>query len=111
MSDPFSFKKLIASPFTGMYWIKVIMFMFGMGFILMVVRAFYIAYIHPPKTQTQAVQIINPQKGANINIGQKGDGKKSWLDPYLEVFVEGTKGIYNSDQYEGKVGVRLGLRF
>lgn len=109
MSGPFSWGKLLSSPFTGMYWIKVIMFAFGMSFIGMVGWAFYKAYFAKPAETQQQVNSIQAQPGSTINIGQKADS--SGRDFFAEPFVEGLYDITGDSAFEGKVGIRLGMRF
>jgi hypothetical protein len=110
--EAFSILKLLRSPMTGLFWVKTIMFAFGIGFIGFVCFGVYKAYFKKPDdTQKQVVKIVSPQAGANINIGQQNEEKREWLDPFSEVFIEGTKGIHGDKDYGAKIGIRIGLRF
>jgi len=53
LSESFDPVKLVTSPFTGMFWVKIIMFGLGLAFLGMVGWAVYKAYFNPDPTTTQ----------------------------------------------------------
>jgi len=109
--NAFSILKLVKSPFTGLFWVKTMMYIFGMAFIAFVSYGVYKAYFKkPPPTQAQNVNIDSPQPGSIFNFGQSGKTTIS-PDPFIEVFVEGTHGLGGDGDHEGKVGIRLGIEF
>ena len=68
MSEGFSFIKLIKSPFTGLYWIKVVMLGIGLFFIFGVGYTGYKA-ITKPTTKQDANSIINHYYQPNVHFG------------------------------------------
>jgi hypothetical protein len=52
MSEPFDWKKLLTSPFTGLYWVKVTMMGLGICMIGFVLYGMYKAYIKKPLPNT-----------------------------------------------------------
>lgn len=61
VSESFSIKKLALSPFTGLYWIKVIMFGLGLSALFFIGYGVHKAYFKKPlPTNTQtAKEIVN----------------------------------------------------
>jgi len=103
MAEAFDVKKLATSPFTGLFWVKTIMFGLGLGCIFFIGYGVYTAYFKPkPLPQTQNITI---EEGANVDIIQKQDAPKKKFIPFVEGFVEQKSG---SDM---ETGIRAGLRF
>jgi hypothetical protein len=50
--EPINLVKAVTSPFTGLYWIKVIMYMFGAGFLIFVGLGVYRGYFKKPSPTT-----------------------------------------------------------
>ena len=115
MSEKFSIIKLLKSPFSKMFWVKSIMFLFGIGFLAFVAYGVYKAYFKkPPDTQAQIVKIESPQAGSVINFGQKNSDDDSFFDPFAEVYVEGSRDLYNQDDrdpFAVRAVIKLGIRF
>lgn len=112
MSEPFDAGKLVKSPFTGLFWVKVVMYMLGMLTLVFVGYGVYKAYFKKPdptQHQTQEIKEIVVEKGATLNLGQQtGDIKKrKWYIP--APFVDVYSFVETNDQ-KG-VGVRFGGRF
>lgn len=60
MADQFDIKKLVTSPFTGVYWVKVVMFGLGIGCLAFIGYGVYKAYFKKPlPTTTQQGQRDN----------------------------------------------------
>jgi hypothetical protein len=61
MSEPFSFRKLITSPMTPLYWVKVVMIGGGIFFLLFVGNAVYNEYLKPkqPTTTIGSAGVVN----------------------------------------------------
>lgn len=67
--EAFSITKLAKSPFTGMYWLKCIMFGLGIACIGFVGYGIYKAYFKTPEPTTtqEAEQIVNPSLQPKIS--------------------------------------------
>jgi hypothetical protein len=60
MAEPFDIKKLLTSPFTGLYWVKVIAIGAGIFFLVFDGYGLYKAYFKKPDpTTTQKADTIN----------------------------------------------------
>ena len=60
MAEPFDIKKLISSPLTGLYWVKVLAIGFGLFTLVFVGYGLYKAYIKKPLPSTdQDAAVIN----------------------------------------------------
>lgn len=112
MSEPFDAAKLVKSPFTGLFWVKVMMNMLGMAALVFIGYGVYKAYFkkpEPTQQQTQQIKEIVVEKGATLNLGQQttGEKKKKWWIP--SPFVE----TFQSVQTDNKkaLGVRWGGRW
>jgi hypothetical protein len=97
MAEPFSMAKMAKSPFTLMYWVKVIMIGFGLAFLFGVGYCVDKALIHPrPTTSQKAETIVNntynyPERKGWVNLSFF----RSWVDirlgPQRDVNKEATK--------------------
>lgn len=69
MSEAFSITKLAKSPFTGIFWLKCIMFGLGIGCLAFIGWGVYKAYFktHDPTTTQQAEQINNPAQNMKMS--------------------------------------------
>lgn len=100
MSEEFDIKKLLMSPFSGIYWTKTVMFILGACVIFVVGYAVYKAYIKKP----DSTQTIRAGKGSSVTVIQNNDRKKSLIP-----FVEG--GVEQPSEGKFKTFIRTGLRF
>ena len=101
--EKFNLKKLVASPFTGLYWTKTGMYGLGLAALLFVGFTFWKAYFKKPEpTNTQNIQA---QAGSNVQVQHIYERKKT-LIPFAEVYTE------QKSKVEGlSFGVRVGMRF
>ena len=53
MPEAFDVKKLVTSPFTGLYWVKSVMYGLGIGMLIFVAYGLYKAYIKRPEPTTE----------------------------------------------------------
>lgn len=97
MAEQFEIRKLVKSPFTGLFWVKSFMYMLGIGCIIFI--GFSIYRIFNPK----ATQQINIAKGATAKIIQNTQGKR-----YFIPFIEG--GIEKNSDVDFDTYIRTGLR-
>ena len=110
MAENFDVKKLVTSPFTGIFWVKTIMFMFGMAFLASVgygVYQFYFAKKPVQQTQNQQIGNITVQPGGHLNLGQQtSEVKKKWYipSPFVELYV------FKEDDEDG-AGIKTGARW
>ena len=52
MSEPFSLIKMLSGPFQGVYWAKVVMYGFGLGFLVFVSIGVWRGYFKKPADTT-----------------------------------------------------------
>jgi hypothetical protein len=91
--------KAATSPFTGLYWIKCIMFGLGIGFLVLIGFAVKKAFF----TKSQATQNITMQEGSQLTI--KNEAAKRHLILFAEPYI----GV---DTKQGNsIGTRVGLRW
>lgn len=100
MSEPFSMKKLLSSPLSGMYWVKTVMFTLGAIVIFFVVYGVWKAYFKKP----DSTQTIRAEKGSSVTVVQNNERKKT-LIPFCEV------GIEQPQSEKLATYIRAGLRF
>jgi len=98
--EGFSIKKLLLSPFTGLYWTKTLMFSGGALVILIIVLSIYKTYFKRP----EPVQTIRAESGSTVTVIQKNERKRVFI-PFIEAFIEQP----SSDDFQ--TGIRAGLRF
>ena len=94
-------KKAVTSPFTGLYWIKTLMYGLGLLALLLVGYAIYKAYVKKP----DPAQTIHAETGSNVKVIQYNERKKT-LIPFVEAYVDQRSG----DDILGG-GIRAGVRF
>ena len=99
--ESFDIKKLLKSPFTGMYWVKSVMLGLGILAILMIVFTVYKAFFKKP----QLSQVITAETGSNVTVIQKADRKRFFI-PFIEGSVAQSSGGDNLES-----AIRGGLRF
>jgi len=60
--EQFNIIKLVSSPFTGLFWIKCLMFGLGIACLIFIGYGVYGYYfkVKPPSTTQNAEQIVNP---------------------------------------------------
>jgi len=68
MSEPFDIVKMISSPFTGIYWIKVVMLGIGLFVVFGVGYTGYKAVTKSTTDQT-ATTIVNHNYQPNVHFG------------------------------------------
>ena len=99
-NEKFSFKKLLASPFTKLFWVKALMYGSGLCVVAAIGYTFYKAYfIKPPSSQ-----IIHAETGSNVTVIQKQVRKRFFI-PFIEIYVQQP----SNDDFQ--TGIRAGLRF
>ena len=108
MAEAFDVKKLVTSPFTGVFWVKTIVYMMAMAFVAAIgygVWQFYFVK-KPTQTQNQTIGNITVASGGHLNLGQQTtETKKKWYIP--TPFVE----IYAFKDSDEGVGGRFGARW
>lgn len=109
MAEAFDVKKLVTSPFTGVFWAKTIVYMMAMAFLLAVGYGVYKYYFKRDVTQTQNQQIgnITVNEGGHVNLGQQTvEKKRAWYipSPFVEVYA------FKEDDRDG-MGGRFGGRW
>jgi len=112
MAEPFSIKKLFLGIFSGVFWVKVVVYMMAMAFLIAVcygVYQYYFAKKPVQQTQTQTVGNITVQSGGHLNMGQQTtEAKSKWAwyvpHPFVEAYA------YKEDDRDG-VGGRFGGRW
>ena len=98
--EAFNLKKLLSSPFTGLYWTKTVMFLLGGTGILVIGFAVYKAYFKRP----EPTQAIKAEAGSNVTVIQQNNRKR-----YFIPFMEG--GIEQPTNDDWHTFIRAGLRF
>ncbi len=91
--------KAIKSPFTGLYWVKVIMFSLGASAILFIGFGVYKAYFKKPMPN----QAITVQQGGQVTIRNEATKK------HFIIFTEPYIGVDTKDK--GSIGIRAGVRW
>ena len=73
MSEPFSVRKLLTSPFTLMYWVKVVMIGGGIIFLFFVGNAIHKEYFKPkpPTTTMGTVGVVNQDCSVQVQEALK----------------------------------------
>lgn len=109
MAENFDVKKLVTSPFTGVFWVKTIVYMMAMAFLLAVGYGVYRWYFKREITQTQHQTIgnITVNQGGHLNLGQQTtEVKRKWYipSPFVEVYV------FKEDDEDG-AGIKTGARW
>jgi len=99
MAEEIDLRKLVISPFTGLYWIKTLMYIFGFTVILFIGYAVYKAYIKKPEPS----QAVHADAGSNVTLIQNNQRKRMFI-PFIEGYVEQQK----SDTLQ--TGLRAGCR-
>ena len=99
--EKFSIKKLVASPFTGLYWVKTSMYGLGLAALFFIGFGLWKAYFKKP----EPTQSIHAEAGSNVKVIQYNERKKT-LIPFVEVYVDQRAG---QDNLGG--GIRAGVRF
>lgn len=99
--ERFDIKKLLKSPFTGLYWTKTVMLGLGILALIFIGYGVYKAYFKKP----EPTQAIHAEAGSNVKVIQYNERKKT-LIPFIEGFVE-----QKSDGSRWNTGMRAGLRF
>lgn len=71
MPELFDIKKLLTSPFTGMYWVKCTMMGLGIGMLIFIGYGLYKAYVKTPDpTTTQSAgNIENHYHNPRVTFG------------------------------------------
>jgi len=93
-------KKAVTSPFTGLYWVKTIMFGLGLACLFFVGYAVYKAYFKKP----EPAQHITVEEGGTVTIKNQEVRRKA-LIPFVEVYAD-----QRHDMDLG-TGIRAGVRF
>jgi hypothetical protein len=94
-------KKAVTSPFTGLYWVKSLMYGLGIGMLIFVGFGLWKAYFKKP----DPTQTIHAETGSNVKVIQYNERKKT-LIPFVEAYVDQRSG----DSTLGG-GIRAGVRF
>lgn len=98
--EGFNIKKLLVSPLTQMYWVKVIMMTLGASTLLFIGYAVYKAYVKKPDSS----QSIVAKKGSVVTVNQINDRKKT-LIPFVEGYID------QPSDGNFRTGIRAGIRF
>ena len=99
--EKISIVKAVTSPFTGLYWVKTLMYIFGAAVLFFVSFAIYKAYIKKP----EPTQSIHAATGSNVTVVQNNERKKT-LIPFVEAYVDQRSGYSSLGG-----GIRAGVRF
>jgi hypothetical protein len=97
--EKFNLIKAITSPFTGLYWVKTVMFSLGALVLLFVGFAVYKAYFKKPLPN----QAITVQEGGTVTI--RNEAPKKHLIVFMEPFYQ----VETDD--DPSVGIRVGARW
>jgi hypothetical protein len=93
--------KAATSPFTGLYWVKTIMYGLGLAMLVFVGFGIWKAYFKKP----EPTQSIHAEAGSNVKVIQYNERKKS-LIPFVEAYVDQRSGHDSLG-----CGIRAGVRF
>lgn len=98
--ESFDIKKMVASPFTGLYWVKTVMFSLGAVVLFFISFAVYKAYIKKPEPS----QAIHAESGSHVTVVQQNQKKRVFIP-----FIEG--GVEQPSHDDFETYLRGGLRF
>ena len=101
--EPFDIKKLLGSFGNPLYWVKCIMFGFGIGFLLFLWYGVYKAYFKKPLPTSSTHIIAEP--GSTVDARTYVIETKKKIETFAEPFVQ----IDTHGEFMG--GLRAGLRF
>jgi hypothetical protein len=91
--------KAVTSPFTGLYWVKTIMYCLGASALVFIGFGVYKAYFKKPMPN----QAITVQEGGQVTIRNEA-AKKRWF-----LFTEPYVGVDTKNK--GSIGIRAGVRW
>ena len=98
--EKFNLVKLVSSPFTGLYWVKTVMYSLGGIAIFLIIFSVYKAFIKKP----DATQSVVAQTGSTVQVIQNTVRKRYFI-PFVEAYVE------QQQSNELATGIRAGVRF
>ena len=98
-TEPIDLKKAITSPFTGLYWVKTLMYGLGLSVLLLIGFMTWHTFFKKDKP----TQDINVESGGTVHIVNEANKR------HLILFAEPFVSVATNDDFG--VGLRAGLRW